>query len=113
MSCCGIAGSSWLSPKTPKFITNVAACSFRPMDNISSAYIATTPLRRSLLTAGGGTTRNVADRSVQHRKSSSIGWKRMLFPVDNIKEVDKYYDLLIILETALTMMSGGEAVYLL
>ncbi|KAM3362836.1 hypothetical protein P3S68_017690 [Capsicum galapagoense] len=36
MSCCGIAGSSWLSPTTPKFITNVAACSFRPMDNISS-----------------------------------------------------------------------------
>ncbi|PHU24727.1 hypothetical protein BC332_09834 [Capsicum chinense] len=55
---------------------------------------------RSLLTAGGGTTRNVADRSVQHRKLFVIGWKQLLFAVANTKEVDKYYDLPNILEKA-------------
>ncbi|KAF3627912.1 Carbon catabolite repressor protein 4 -like protein 3 [Capsicum annuum] len=72
----------------------------RPNSSQTPQLAAFAPLRRWLPTAGGGTTQNVGDGSIQHQKSSAIGWKRMLFPVANITEVDKYYDLLNILETA-------------
>ncbi|PHT88712.1 hypothetical protein T459_10818 [Capsicum annuum] len=99
MSCCCIASSSRMTH--PKFITSAATRSFRLLFNICSMGLhGKSTSSRSLLTAGGGTTRNVADRSVQHRKLFVIGWKQLLFAVANTKEVDKYYDLPNILEKA-------------
>ncbi|KAM3267760.1 hypothetical protein P3S67_032178 [Capsicum chacoense] len=76
MSYCCIAGSSWLSH---------AQIHHKRRRSQLSALFKHLLCSRSLPTADGGTTRNVEDGSIQHWKSSAIGWKRMLFPVAKIK----------------------------
>ncbi|KAM3380316.1 hypothetical protein P3S68_005889 [Capsicum galapagoense] len=93
MSYCCIAGSSWLT--TPKFITNAAARSFRPLFNICSA--ADRFLQPTVVQLGMSRTDrfSTGNRPPLGGNGCSSRW-----PKSSGEEMDMYYDLLNILEKA-------------